>query len=521
MDSSNSDETRTRKLVHRISDRVESGTSSREREREEEDVDWKGVKSKENVKHRMEKVAAVELLKAIAVIKQHEQVLADLSLKVEFTEIESDLFTLLESCIYCISPYKTCIAGPSENGGSNVRTEPSVVNQYDVCYSAWIITRSMLHWNLYNVPEQESAALPAASSSFVSLFFDKMSRAWQSMAASCDPQSMCCFAILSNISSLLIALRSKTLPGKGKEAGRSKREISAADQLRTEVESFIKSLSKTLESLYARAIEAEFKDMKLAALNLVQLCVGGEAASGVALVESYFRRLAERFEDAGLLPWFRRGIAKAVMAYLDGELLDVLLTESSYCTFDGALALKSGVTRVERVVLKAANKFGWDEQLSNSTLAVGSRSSMQVDVGPETLSLPLTRQATDVLMMEKYMLVGPEATDWRQQICPNLSTRRIFTLVASFSPDPSAPNPVPKEVLSSLKAEASSESSGPLHGKDDLSHRASLEYAPFPRVNERELVLHRLALPLPAVCIPEGMRSKRSFSFLKSDEGVS
>ena len=71
-----------------------------------------------------------------------------------------------------------------------------------------------------------------------------------------------------------------------------------------------------------------FKDMKLAALNLVQLCVGGEAASGanplllvsslqavagVALVESYFRRLAERFEDAGLLPWFRRGMAKAVM----------------------------------------------------------------------------------------------------------------------------------------------------------------------------------------------------------------
>jgi len=62
-------------------------------------------------------------------------------------------------------------------------------------------------------------------------------------------------------------------------------------------------------------------------------------------------------------------------------------------------------------------------------------------------------QACDVIMMEKFMLVGSAAQEWRKQICPSLTSKRIHRLVSHFTPNASAPEAVEPEVLKHLLLE--------------------------------------------------------------------
>ena len=62
-------------------------------------------------------------------------------------------------------------------------------------------------------------------------------------------------------------------------------------------------------------------------------------------------------------------------------------------------------------------------------------------------------QACDVIMMEKFMLVGSAAQEWRKQICPSLTSKRIHRLMSHFTPNASAPEAVEPEVMKHLLLE--------------------------------------------------------------------
>jgi hypothetical protein len=50
----------------------------------------------------------------------------------------------------------------------------------------------------------------------------------------------------------------------------------------------------------------------------------------------------------------------------------------------------------------------------------------------------------------EWVQVGPRGQQWREQICPALSSAQIERLVINFTPCASAPQAVPPEVLRDL-----------------------------------------------------------------------
>ena len=201
------------------------------------------------------------------------------------------------------------------------------------------------------------------------------------------------------------------------------------------------------------------------------------------------------------------------MRALDAAMLDGILRHGLVATFDTALQCKDAVARLERRARELAPAFGFAAPAPEAA----AESECTGRAARYELTLPLTRQAADIMMMEKTMLVGPAADEWRAQICPLLSSRRIHRLVTVFKPCASAPDAVTREVREELAREAERQG-GALYALPEVLQAVAEMGAPPADVTDLREAAACLAKPAPAALLPAALRANPRFSFLGASQ---
>ncbi|KAJ1496305.1 hypothetical protein T484DRAFT_1923942 [Baffinella frigidus] len=346
----------------------------------------------------------------------------------------------------------------------------------------------MLHWDVLRVDDRGGHG--DARNDRRHEFYERLLDATQGAAEWCDASSGRGRSLLSSLALLVSFIEAYA----GSSLGSSNITSGLA-----------RGLGACRDLLYRRMLEAEAARVRVMAGRLLRgvvravadnVDVGAVAKDG----ETAMAGLLERIADRRVVPWLQRGAVQWCVAVLDAGLLDEMLDEVRLCSFEAALAVKSLVAAMERVLQRGrVGEMRWTEAESD-----------------KLVSLSLARQACDLVMMDKTKLVGPDAQEWRTHMCPSLSARRISALVQAFvrsGPSPEGPQAL-TEILHSLEQHATqARPAQPLKAGPEVDQLLLELPAPLPQPFHQDLA----ARGASAVGLPSSyplLAARRTMAFL-------
>mmetsp|Transcript_37170 Transcript_37170/g.86420 ORF Transcript_37170/g.86420 Transcript_37170/m.86420 type:complete len:296 (-) Transcript_37170:73-960(-) len=211
------------------------------------------------------------------------------------------------------------------------------------------------------------------------------------------------------------------------------------------IASFLDSLEDLIKEHFGRMLRTVYfkmdpllkacLDEQLEAIRTKKSCMDECENHYVDQITTMLQTVVHALQKGFLYLPVARVFLLQLMHHIDVILFNQLVDNREACTFSNAIRMKHVVSRFTIWARKSIGAwiFADDER----------RVELELDC-------PMTRQAADLLMIDKAVLADPQA---RSSVCSALTPIQIRALLDSYTPDEMAMDPIPGPILLSIDRE--------------------------------------------------------------------